>query len=256
MEVRVNRSSKIYNDVKVQITSSSLLGEYYIDFTSGLESSGLAEGQHTFIGGKTATMSDVAPQLLAKLDPLIEQATTTLATLKSTSGNIARLTAPDGELPSAINQFRRVGANLELETGPTGELHNSLSNIDKLTADDGKLSLALDNIRELTGADSALAHAMHNAEKFTGDLANNRDLSLTLANSRRATQELNSTLNELRFKFGSIASNLEQASDTVKRQPWRLIWPSTKRYDATPEPKKPATTNALGGTPARERPAR
>jgi hypothetical protein len=33
---------------------------------------------------------------------------------------------------------------------------------------------------------------------------------------------------------------LEQASDTVKRQPWRLIWPTTKKYPAenqtTPKP--------------------
>src|SRR3954463_12191900 len=40
VEVRVKRTSKIYNDVRVQITSSSLLGEYYIDFTSGVEASG------------------------------------------------------------------------------------------------------------------------------------------------------------------------------------------------------------------------
>jgi hypothetical protein len=27
-----------------------------------------------------------------------------------------------------------------------------------------------------------------------------------------------------------ITTNLEQATDTVKRQPWRLIFPVTKKY--------------------------
>ena len=27
------------------------------------------------------------------------------------------------------------------------------------------------------------------------------------------------------------ADNFQQMTDTLKRQPWRLIWPSTKKYD-------------------------
>jgi hypothetical protein len=50
-----------------------------------------------------------------------------------------------------------------------------------------------------------------------------------------------------------VALNLEQASDTVKRQPWRLIWPSTKKYDGDPAPEKPATATKARGANKRER---
>jgi hypothetical protein len=124
-----------------------------------------------------------------------------------------------------------VGENLNATIGPKGPLQTTLANVSKLTADDGKISLTLESIQGLTGPDSDFAKAMKNAEKFTGDLAKNRDFPQTLANARKATEELNSTLSSLRFQFSTIAGNLEQASDTVKRQPWRLIWPTTKKYD-------------------------
>lgn len=64
----------------------------------------------------------------------------------------------------------------------------------------------------------------------TADLAANKDLPVTLRNFRRASEQLNGTLADLGGKFSAIGENLEQATDTVKRQPWRLIWPTTKKY--------------------------
>lgn len=246
VEVRVVRTAKIYNDVKVSITSASLLGEMFIDFTSGNESSGLAKGLSKFQGTKSASLSEAVPQILERIDPVMKEATKTFLTLQKTADNISRLTADDGELPKALTEFRKVGSNLEATTAPAGPLRTSLENFAKLTADDGKLAASLDNIRNLTGPDSDFAKAMHNAEKFTADLEKNRDFPMALANARRASDELNSTLSSLRFQFSNIASNLEQASDTVKRQPWRLIWPSTKTYD---EPKKPEPRRQAKGRP-------
>lgn len=236
VEVRVIRTAKIYKDMKVQITSASMLGEMFIDFTSGTEVRGLAPGLSTFEGSRAHGLTDAVPQLLEKLEPVMKEASVTLQLLQKSADNVNRLTSPEGELPKAILEFRKVGENLKATTGPDGPLQATLVNVKNLTAEDGKISITLDNIKGLTGPDSDLAKAMKNAEKFTGDLAKNRDFPQTLANARKATEELNSTLHSLRFQFSTIAGNLEQASDTVKRQPWRLIWPSTKKYDdAKPE---------------------
>jgi phospholipid/cholesterol/gamma-HCH transport system substrate-binding protein len=249
VEVRVVRAAKIYKDVKVQITSASLLGEMFIDFTSGQESSGLAKGMSSFQGSRATGLTDAVPTLLEKLEPVMKEATTTLQVLQRAGANVDRLTSADGELPKAITEFRKVGQNLTAITGPGGTLQKTLGNVQNLTAEDGKISLTLENIKGLTGPDSDFAKTMKNAEKFTGDLAKNKDFPQALANARKATDELNSTLHSLRFQFSTIAGNLEQASDTVKHQPWRLIWPSTKKYDeekpaeggAGGEERKPAT---------------
>ncbi len=186
---------------------------------------------------------------MEKLDPVMKEATSTLQVLQKAGGNINRLTSPDGDFPKALAEFRKVGENLKETTGPNGPLQTTLANVNKLTGDDGKISLTLDNIRGLTGPDSDFAKTMKNAEKFSADLAKNKDFPLALANARRATDELNSTLSTLRFQFSTIAGNLEQASDTVKREPWRLIWPSTKKYDdAKPgEERKPAAEGGATG---------
>ena len=239
VEVRVVRTAKIYNDVKVAITSSSLLGEYFIDFTSGKESSGLAKGMSKFQGGKPNSLTDAVPQILEKIDPVMKEATTTFQILQKTADNINRLTADNGELPKALAEFRKVGENLETTTGPGGSLRVSLDNFAKLTAEDGKISSTLENLRTLTGPESDFAKAMQHAEKFTADLEKNRDFPIALANARRATDELNNTLSTLRFQLSNVATNLEQGSDTLKRQPWRLIWPATKTYDEPkPEPRR------------------
>ncbi|HEX8312848.1 MAG TPA: hypothetical protein VF614_16110, partial [Chthoniobacteraceae bacterium] len=89
----------------------------------------------------------------------------------------------------------------------------------------------------LTGPKSDLAKTMVNAERFTSKLANNSDIDTTLRNFRTASGNLNRTVSGLGTQFSAIGSNLEQATDTVKRQPWRLIWPSTKKYnDAEDKP--------------------
>lgn len=235
VEVRVIRTAKIYKDVRVGVTSANMLGEMYIDFTSGREASGMAVGMRdTFVGTRASGLNDAVPILMEKIDPVMKEATATLQVLQKTGTNLTRLTAPDGEFPKAITEFRKVGEHLKETTGPDGPLQKTLANVQQLTGEDGKISLTLDSIRGLAGPDSDFAKTMKNAEKFSADLAHNRDFPLALANARKATDELNSTLTTLRFQFSTIAGNLEQASDTVKRQPWRLIWPSTKKYD---EPK-------------------
>ena len=72
------------------------------------------------------------------------------------------------------------------------------------------------NIQRLTGPDSDLARTIKNANTFIETLNNS--------------------------KIPQVIKNTEQITDTLKREPWRLVWPSTKLYPGDekyqPEKKK------------------
>ena len=243
IEVQVDRNAKIYNKVKAQMTQNSLLGESVIDFTSGEEASGLAADGATFLGDRPGGLADAVPAVLEKLDPALTKVTTTLDSLQKTADNLTRLTADGSDLPVAFAEFKKTGTNLSTLTGPEGPLTLALKNVQTLTGDDGKLGKTFDHLAEMTGPESALAHTLANTEKFTASLTNNRDVEVTLRNFRTASESLNRTVTNLGTQFSTIGDNLQQATDTVKHQPWRLIWPSTKKYDepeATPVPVRRA----------------
>jgi len=235
IEVQVNSSAQIFNTVKVQITQPTLLGESVIDFSSGVESSGLASDGKHFIGERAAGLADLAPAVMEKLDPILGKLGNTLDSLQKTSDNLAKLTADGAELPSALAEFKQFGVNLNELSGYDSPLRHSLQNIENLTSDNGKLGQSLTHLAELTGPEGSLSKTFKNTEKFTAELTANNDATAILRNFRNASESLNHSLTQIGQQFTNIGSNLEQASDTVKRQPWRLIWPTTKKYpDAAP----------------------
>jgi len=244
IEIQVDRDAKIYKKVKAQMTQNSLLGESVIDFTNGEEDSGLAPDGASFLGERPGGLADAVPLVLEKLDPALIKATTTLDSLQKTADNLTRLTADGADLPVAFSEFKKTGSNLSEMTGPQGVLHLALKNIESLTGDEGKIGKALDNLSAITGPESSLSRTLQNTEKFTASLTNNRDIEVTLRNFRLASEKMTRTVSDVGTKFSAVGENLEQASDTVKRQPWRLIWPNTKKYDepqATPMPVRRAT---------------
>ena len=96
---------------------------------------------------------------------------------------------------------------------------------------------------------------MKNAEKVTAELSGNKDIGGTLHYLKETSAQLNTTIAELSVQFKKIGENLTEASDTVKRQPWRLVWPSTKKYSgesdvAPPQPRpKPVSRKTLTSHP-------
>jgi hypothetical protein len=239
VEVQVERGAPIYKRVKAQMTQNGLLGEMLVDFTSGEEASGLAPDGHSFLGERASGLADAVPQILGKIDPVLEKATSTLDSLQSTAANLTKITAEGSDLPIAFAEFRKFGTNLNELSGADGSLRRSLKNIETMTGEDGKLDTALENVTDLTGPGSSLSKTLRNAEQFTADLNNNKDIDSTLRNFRTASEKLNVTVEQLGGQFAAIGGNLEQATDTVKRQPWRLIWPSTKKYDEAGRPAPP-----------------
>jgi len=70
-----------------------------------------------------------------------------------------------------------------------------------------------DNMKRLTGPDS--------------------DLALTIKNAKTFMETLNHS------QIPQVIKNTEQFTDTLKREPWRLLWPGTKSYPGD-EPTPPA----------------
>jgi len=255
IEVQVAASAKIYNKVKAQITQPSVLGESVIDFSSGEEASGLAKDGARFLGERPGGLADAVPTILDKIEPVLNKLTGTLDSLEKTSNNLAKLSADGADLPTAFAEFKEFGKNLNDLSAYGGPLRNSLQNIEILTSDQGKLGISLNHLAELTGPDGSLTKTFKNAEKFTGDLADNKDVGVILHNFREASENLDRTLTHVGQQFGTIGTNLEQASDTVKHQPWRLIWPVTKKYDEPSAPKAtptPAPTTKATPTPKKK----
>lgn len=233
IEVTVAARARIFKTVTVQITQPSLLGDAVIDFASGQESSGLAPDGSYFIGERAPSLSDLAPTVMSRLDPVLNKLNGTLDSLQKTADNLTKLSAEGADLQEAFAEFKQFGMNLNEISGYDSSLRHSLQNIESLTSDNGKLGQSLNHLAELTGPDGSLSKTFKNTEKFTSELTQNNDAATIIRNFRSVSENLNQSLTTIGQQFTVIGGNLEQASDTVKRQPWRLIWPTTKKY---PEP--------------------
>ncbi len=249
IEIRVERSAEIYQNVRVYVTQNGLLGETLLDFSSGSESYGLAPSGTYFLGERPPGISDAIPKVLEELHPALEEATNTLKSLQQTADSLNKLTSPGGEVPTALSEFKKFGINLNEISGPDSSLRHTLLNLDSLTSDDGKLGKSLANIKEMTDPAGPLFKTLKNAEKFTADLSNNKNIEATLQNLKDSTAKLDATLGTLGGQFTTVGGNLEQATDTVKHQPWRLVWPSTKKY---PDDNKPKATPAPQESPKKK----
>ena len=231
VEVQVSKTAQIFVRVKAQITQPSLLGKPVIDFTSGEEDSGLAPDGTHFIGERQPGLADAVPAVLEKIDPALIKAGATLDSLQKTADNLTKLTSEGSALPAMMEEFKQFGVHLNQLSGPDGSLRRSLQNIETMTGENGKFDIALGHIADITAPGSDLTKAMSHAEQFTGNLSGNKDIELALRNIRRVSENMDREIKRLGEQFSTVGKNLGDASDTVKRQPWRLIWPSTKKYE-------------------------
>lgn len=225
VEVAVDPNAQIYQDESVWMVQYSLLGEQVIDFTKGSEESGLASRGTKFIGQRQPGLSEVGQKVLEKLDPVMGDASKLMKDLQKTSTNLTEMTKDGSDLVLAIANFRQFGERLVV-----------------LSGSNGTLTQTLDNLQALTGKESPLASTLTNAEKFTRSLSENKDIGVSLRNFRRASESLSGTARGLRSSVNSVrpgisktVHNAEQFTDTIKREPWRLIWPSTKKYPDDPK---------------------
>src|SRR2546430_774261 len=199
IDVQVDKNAKVYRDAKTRMIQLGLLGDMAIDITQGTEKSGRAKDGEIFAGERTPDLGEAAAKMLEVIKPVAAEATNTMKDLQQTAQNINRLTDENSELTLALGQFKTFGQHLS----------------------------------DLTAPDSALSHSLTNIEKISTSLTENDNIEVTLRNLRSSSEKLKVATTELE----PAGTNIKQFSETIKTQPWRLIWPSTKKYaEASPTP--------------------
>jgi len=209
VDVQVDKSARVYRDAHARLMQLGLLGDMAIDITQGTEASGRARDGDMFAGERTPDFSEAASKMLEVIKPVAVEATSTMKELEATAQNLSRITDEDSELNQALVQFKSFGAHLVDITAPESPLNNSLKNIQKIS--DG--------------------------------LTRNNNIEVTLQNFRDSSEKLKSTMRQLE----PAGHNITEFSNTIKSQPWRLIWPSTKKYPEksptpAPAPAEPTIT--------------
>ncbi len=199
VDVQVDKSAKVYRDARVRMMQLGLLGDLAIDFTQGTSDSGRSKNGEIFAGERTPDLGEAAAKMLEVIKPVAAEATNTMKDLQQTAQNLNRLTDENSELTLALGQFKTFGQHLV----------------------------------DLTAPDSALSHSLANIQKISTSLTENDNIQVTLQNLRNSSEKLKVATTELQ----PAGENIKQFSETIKTQPWRLIWPTTKKYaEASPSP--------------------
>jgi ABC-type transporter Mla subunit MlaD len=199
VDVQVDKSAKVYRDAKARMIQLGLLGDMAIDFTQGIGTSGRAKDGEMFAGERSPDLGEAAAKMLEVIKPVATEATNTMKDLQQTAQNINRLTDENSELTLALGQFKTFGQHLS----------------------------------DLTAPDSALSNSLANIQKISTSLTENDNIEVTLRNLRNSSEKLKVATTDL----GPAGENIKQFSETIKSQPWRLIWPATKKYaEASPTP--------------------
>lgn len=224
--VEVAADSQIYKETNVTMRTFGLLADLVIDFTNGDPLSGLAQPTDSFVGTRAPDLAEIGPQIIQKLEPVLTQAESTLAELQRAATNVTGLTDNDspllGNVNATLKNFNAVGNNLKGMTETGGKIDASLSK---------------------------LQDTLNNVQNATAQLDKDNNLQKTLANFNASSErlryvlgDLQSTLNTALPRVNSILTDFGELSGRLKTQPWRLIWPSTIKYDqpaAQPAPVPP-----------------
>jgi ABC-type transporter Mla subunit MlaD len=208
VEVKVEAGARIYREVDVMMQQSSLLGELVIDFLAGNEESGLAPDGAYFIGRREKSFTEAIAATLKSVEPVAEQAKISLQRLDETVKNFQRMTSEGSDFDLALENFKVFSDNLADLSGAGGPLDGTLKDLEQITSD---LS---DNDR--------IKHTLEKFEQAAEQFEN-------------AVANLDTTINEVSPDLKATTRYAQDFMDTLRHQPWRLIWPTTKRY---PEDKR------------------
>ena len=219
VDVQVDRNALVYRDAKTRLMQLGLLGDMAIDITQGTDSSGRARDGEMFVGERTPDLGEAAAKMLEIIKPVAAEATNTMKDLQQTAQNVNHITDENSELNQALGQFKTFGEHLV----------------------------------DLSAPDSALSHSLTNIEKISTSLSQNNNIEVTLQNLRTSSEKLKATVSDL----GPTGQNIKEFSETIKSQPWRLIWPSTKKSpEKSPTPAAAeATITVRKSTKAKPSPA-
>jgi ABC-type transporter Mla subunit MlaD len=215
--VQVAADAEIFKENAVTMRSFGLLAEAVIDFTQGNPNSGRAVNGDAFVGVRSPDLGEVGTTVIQKLDPMLKEATGTFVELRRTSENLTRLTARDSSLLASLDKtldsFQVVGGNLQRLTAKGGSVDETLTGVQAMLKD----------VQGLVGQvekDDHLTKTLANFDAASGRL-------------KTALGQVQEELNKFIPQLNTFASDMTELSGKVKEQPWRLIWPSTIKYQGS-----------------------
>ncbi|MCA1658924.1 MAG: MlaD family protein [Verrucomicrobiaceae bacterium] len=203
IDVLVDKDAAVYKDARTRLITLGLLGETAIDIVQGTHPSGRAADGQSFAGERVPEFGETIAKMLDIIQPVATEATATLKELQTSANNLSKITDEQSQLNMALAQMRTFAENLT-----------------SMTATDSPLQLALKNVESISTK----------LNKISTDITSNNNIEVTLQNFRDSSEKLKSAMNELSPDLEATAENVKDLTDTVKRQPWRLVWPSTKKY--------------------------
>ncbi len=217
IDIEVDRSALVYKNSNVRLMTLGLLGETAIDISGGNDHAQKAEPGQVFVGNRVPDFSEAISKLLGIVGPVATEASKTMKELQTTAANLSKITDENSKLTLALGEFKTFGEHLN----------------------------------EITGTDSSLQKSLNNIREISEQLKKDNNLEVTLANFRKSSEELKSTLDRVKVTLNSVGPDLEATisntkdfTATLRTQPWRIIWPSTKKYpaeSAAPIPARKAT---------------
>ena len=210
IDIEVDRTAVVYKNSNVRLLTLGLLGETAIDISGGNDHSGRAQAGQVFAGNRVPDFSEAIAKLLGIVGPVATEATATLKILQSTAANLSKITDDNSPLTLGLGQFK----------------------------------IFTEHLNELTAADSSLSKSLAHIEDLSNQLTKNDNITVTLANFRDSSEKLKAALDSLSPDLKETISNTKDFTATLRAQPWRLVWPSTKKYpdaEATPIPVRRAT---------------
>jgi len=239
ISLKINSGNRIYRDAAAVMMQQGLLGSTVIDFVRGNETSGYAEDGTDFIGQRRPDFTEAIPKLLDAIQPVAERAEETLTELKGAAEQLEAMLAKNGPLSTTLGKIGALGDNLTQITGENGTLTLTLKKFGAFA-------------EEISNQQGPLQQTFANLRDFTAQLTEGQKVSKTLDSVTQAARRLDGTLGEVEGMLNTLEPNLDQTvintrdfTDTLRRQPWRLIWPSTKQYlDENVVPEEPLTPKA------------
>ncbi len=205
IDIEVDRAALVYKNSTVRLMTLGLLGETAIDISGGNDHATKAEPGQVFVGNRVPDFSEAIAKLLGIVGPVATEATTTLKQLQNTAANLSKITDENSQLTLALGQFKTFGEHLN----------------------------------EITATDSSLQKSLNNIREISEQLNRNDNIEVTLTNFRASSEKLKSALTAIGPDLEATLSNTKDFTATLRSQPWRIIWPSTKKYpneEVTPAP--------------------
>jgi ABC-type transporter Mla subunit MlaD len=209
IDIEVDRTALVYKNSNVRLMTLGLLGETAIDISGGTDHSARAEAGQVFIGNRVPDFSEAIAKMIGIIGPVATQATATFKELQNTVAHLSKITDENAPLTLALGEFKTF----------------------------------TEHLNELTAPDSSLSKSLTHIEDLSNQLTKNDNITVTLANFRDASAKLDAALESLNPDLKATIGNAKDFTATVRSQPWRLIWPSTKKYpqdEATPIPVRRA----------------